>query len=81
MTTDKFFIHFLRHVLEVKKTGLFRDLSMEIHLDENIAQLLAHMIPIRPINRFDEFADFIDQAPHQRFMRLFLIPGATIGSP
>jgi hypothetical protein len=54
---------------------------MEYYLDENVAQLFAHVRVIALVDRFDEFADFIDEAAHERRVRLFLVPRAAIRRP
>ncbi len=81
MTADELRVDVARDVIEGKRAFLGGNLSVENDLDQHVAQLFAHVRQIPAVDRIDEFAHFIDQAPHQRSMGLLLIPRTTVRGP
>src|SRR5690606_38454915 len=59
---------------EVEVPILLGDLRMEDHLHEHVAELLAHVRTIQPVDGVEQFADLVDQATGQAGVRLFPIP-------
>jgi hypothetical protein len=77
MSPNQFIVHFPRHRLEVEMPGFFRELRVKNDLNENVSELFAHVWKIAAIDRVDQLADLVDQAAHESFVRLLLIPGTA----
>jgi len=52
---------------------------MEYDVEQKVAEFLAEVGIVMPIDGLQEFADFLDQAVANRLVGLFAIPRATIG--
>ena len=74
---DELVVDLARHGFEIEKPLLLRELSVEDHLDEHIAQLLAHVRHVEPVDGVQKFGTLLDQADGQRLVRLHLVPRAT----
>ena len=65
--------------LEVKGTALLGQLAVEHHLEEQIAQLLFHLMVVPGFNGINQLVDLLDRMPAQGAMVLLAIPGAAVG--
>jgi indole-3-glycerol phosphate synthase len=79
MTADELVVDVPRHVVECEQPLLRGDLRMKDDLDEHITEFLAHVGVVVAVDRVDELTHFINQAAHQRGMRLLLVPRASVG--
>jgi hypothetical protein len=50
------------HVVESEIAALRRELGMEDDLDEHVAEFLAHVRDVIPVDRVEQLAAFVDQA-------------------
>ena len=80
MPADQLLVDVVGDVLEVELALLFREAGVKHDLDQHVAQFLAHVRVVPPVDRIDQLARLIDQAAHQRGMRLLLVPGTTAGA-
>src|SRR5690606_37075828 len=74
VAAHEFFVRLGGDGLEVEVPILLGDLRMEDHLHEHVAELLAHVRTIQPVDGVEQFADLVDQATGQAGVRLFPIP-------
>jgi len=78
---DELRVDVTRDVIEREPTLFGGDLSVKHDLDQHVAQLFAHVRQVATVDRVNELADLVNQAPHERRMRLLLIPGTTVRGP
>ena len=64
-----------------KLPNLADELVAPFHLNEHVAQLLAHMGQIVTVDCLEQFAAFVDQAAGEALMRLLLVPRAPVPPP
>ncbi len=77
MAADELVVDLARHILEIKVAGLGRHLRVHDDVQEQIAEFLAHVRKIAPVNRIEQFGDLLDQAVADALVRLFQIPRTT----
>ena len=63
------------------RIGLRRDLGMEDHLEQQVAQLLAQMISVTGLDGLDRLGGLLDQVLDQRAMGLLGVPRAGLAQP
>ena len=61
MTPDHLFADSLHHVVDCEIAIFFRDLGMEHHLEQDIAQFLGHVSLVVHLRRIDVFVGFFDK--------------------
>ena len=70
------------HVLHVEAGVLGgRDLGVEDHLQQQVAELLPEMIMVAGLDRLDRLGGLLDQVLHQRAMGLLGVPRALPAQP
>ena len=79
VTTDELGVDIARHIGKRKLTGVRRNLRMQHHLHEHIAQLLAQMRHVVRLDAIERLVGFLDHVLADALMRLFAIPRATVG--
>ncbi len=68
----------LRHVVDVEGALLFGDHSVKEHLEQHVAELLAHRICIAGAQGVVQLTAFLDEIGSQRRMRLRGVPLASL---
>ena len=79
VTTDELGVDIARHIGKRKLTGVRRNLRMQHHLHEHIAQLLAQMRHVVRLDAIERLVGFLDHVLADALMRLFAVPRAAIG--
>ena len=67
-----------RHVFEIKRAALARQLAMENDLQKQIAQFLRHLLIVAGFDGVDQFIDFLDGVKAKGTVVLFAVPGAAL---
>ena len=67
----------LRHIGERECASLFRQHRMKEHLQQHVAQFLAHEFVLAEANGFVELVSLFDQVGSKRFVRLRRVPFAA----
>ncbi len=81
MTPHHLARHVVGDVLEREAPRLGRDVGVEEHLVQHVAELFDEVV-IRPaLDRLDQFGALLDEVLHERRVRLLAIPRAAPGSP
>ena len=78
MAADELLVDLARHGLEVEQPLLLGQLRVENDLDEHVAQLLAHVRHVEPVDRVEQFGTLLDQADGQRLVRLLPVPRTAV---
>ncbi len=81
MAADELLIDVPGNVIEVEMPALLGQQRVEDHLDEHVAQFLAHMGHVALVDRFEQLAALVDQAAGQGLVGLLLVPGTAILPP
>jgi hypothetical protein len=81
MTPDQLVIDAPGHVIEIEVAPLIGQLGMEDHLQQDIAQFLAHVLHIIAVNGVQQLAGLVDERLTQGLVGLLAVPGASIRSP
>ncbi len=79
MTPDQFVADPARDVIEVEPSGFSRDLGMQYHLEEQIAQFFAQICVVLRPDRIRHFVGFLEQPGGERLVRLLAVPRTTAG--
>jgi hypothetical protein len=77
MTTDELLPNTLRDLPQVVPAGLLGDARQEVHLKQEIAQLVGHMLMVFGPNRadrVDQLVGLLERVGDDVFLRLFPIP-------
>jgi hypothetical protein len=67
----------LHDIAERKQASFLRQLRVVDDLKEQIAQLLAEILGIAPLDRIGDLVGFLDRIGRDRLKRLFDVPGAA----
>ncbi len=70
----------LRHVVHVPPSVVGRDLGVERHLQQQVAELLADRVGVVGVDRLDQLVGLLEQVAGERLVRLLRVPGAAVGS-
>jgi len=81
MSTHELVVDVAGDVVEVEQPLLRGDLRVKHDLDQHVAQFLPHVRVIPTVDRVDQFAHLVDEAPHEARVGLFLVPGTPIRGP
>ena len=79
MTANELGVDIVRHIGQRKLAGVRRNLRMQHHLHEHIAQLLAQMRHVVRLDAIERLVGFLDHVLADALMRLLAIPRATVG--
>ena len=77
---DELFVDVAGHVIEIELPRLLGEQRMKNDLDQHVAQLLAHVREVIPVNRLQQLAALVDQAAGEALVGLLLVPGAAVSA-
>ena len=64
----------VRDIADVERTALLRDDRVEQHLEQHVAQLLAHLGVVAVADRLVELVRLLDQVGAERIVSLIGVP-------
>ena len=79
VATDELGVDIARHVGQCKLAGVRRNLCMQHHLHEHVAELLAQMRHVVCLDAIERLVGLLDHVLADALMRLLAIPRAAIG--
>ena len=79
VAADELGVDIACHIGQRKLAGVRRNLRMQHHLHEHIAQLLAQMRHVVRLDAIERLVGFLDHVLADALMRLLAIPRATVG--
>ena len=79
--SDEFFRDAIDHIVDPEFAQLFPEAGMEDNMQEEISKFFGQSAVILRVDGFEDFVDLLDEHRLQRSEVLFLVPGASIGSP
>ena len=79
MTANELGVDIARHVGQRKLAGIRRNLRMQHHLHEHIAQLLAQMRRVVRLDAIERLVGFLDHVLADAAVRLLTVPRAAVG--
>src|SRR5438477_558300 len=74
VAANEFFSDMASDFFEIECAALLCQLTVEHHLEQQITQLLGHLLIVAGLNRIDQFIDLLDGMPAQRFVVLLAVP-------
>ena len=79
VAADELGVDIACHIGKRKLTGVRRNLRMQHHLHEHVAELLAQMCCVVRLDAIERLVGFLDHVLADALMRLFAVPRAAIG--
>ena len=79
VTTDELGVDIACHIGQRKLTGVRRNLRMQHHLHEHVAQLLAQVCRIIGLDAVERLIGFLDHVFADAAVRLLAVPRAAVG--
>ena len=79
VTTNELLVHTAHHIVDRKLTCIARDLRVQHHLHENIAQLFAQMNRVVRLDAINRLVCLFNHVLSNRGMCLLTIPRAAVG--
>ena len=80
MTVDQLLDQALRDVVDVPATLVGRQLRVEHHLQQHVAQFVPHRVVVVGLDRLQELVGLLQKVTGQRAVGLLGIPGAAAGA-
>src|SRR5437899_9986119 len=77
MTANQFLHNVPRHLVEIERATLIRELAMKHDLQQKVAKLLDHFVIVTCFNGVDQLIDLFDRMETERLVVLFPIPWAS----
>src|ERR1017187_1989462 len=79
MTADEFFHEHAADFLEIKRAALARELAVENHLQQQIAEFLGHLVIVARLDGVNQFINLLDGMAAQRHVALLAVPRTARG--
>jgi hypothetical protein len=74
---DELLVHLPGHLLEIARALLFEQEREEVHLEEQVAELVAQLRPVARERRVRHFVGLLDRVRNDRPSRLLPVPRAV----
>ena len=79
MTADQFVRDGPRHLLEVERAALARELAVEDDLQQQVAQFFGHLVVVASLDGIKQFIHFLHGVETKRLVILLAVPRAARG--
>jgi hypothetical protein len=81
MAVDQLLHQPLGDIVDVPPAVIGRQLGVEHHLEQHIAELIAHRVVVVGFDRLDQLVRLLQEMASQRAMGLLGVPRASVGRP